>query len=356
MAWLILAAVLIVQGVRGEVKSASVGKFKIEQELILPATPNEVYDAATGDISGWWDHSFSGHPKKLFIEAKPGGRFYEIFNDAGDGAMHATVIYAERGKMLRFEGPLGFSGTAMTMVTTYALNADPAGTKFHLTVAATGDVDESTAKIVDQVWHHFLDARLKPYIASGDYKKHAAGAGGEGRRPPSPPGNGASARSNSFTITDVAWLSGRWTGTAGNAVTDEICNAPSHGEMSCTFRAVDAGKIEGLEFITLREISATADGPAPTGGPATAGRHAGIEERVRFFGEDLSEKEGDNGITLRMASVSPTEIVFDNAKTDGFVKHMTIARQSEDEFSTHIEVVDAAGKTGFIDAKWKREK
>lgn len=344
MGWLILAAVLIAQGVRGEVKSASAGKFKIEQELILAASPNEVFDAATGDISAWWDHSFSGHPKKLFIEAKPGGGFWEIFNDAGDGVKHATVIYAERGKMLRFEGPLGFSGTAMTMVTTYALNADPAGTKFHLTVAATGDVDESTAKIVDQVWHHFLDERLKPYIASGDYKKHVAGDGSEGRRPPSPQGNGASARSSPFTITDVAWLSGRWTGTAGSAVTDEICNAPTHGEMSCTFRAVDAGKIEGLEFITLREIS------------ATAGRRAGIEERVRFFGPDLSEKEADNGITLWMANVSPTEIFFDNAKTDGFVKHMTITRQSEDEFTTHIEVVDAAGKTGFIDAKWKREK
>ncbi|HLW97718.1 MAG TPA: DUF6265 family protein [Candidatus Acidoferrales bacterium] len=342
---IVAAGLLFGQGANCEVKSASVGKFKIEQELILAATPNEVFDAATGDISPWWDHSFSGHPKKLFIEAKPGGGFWEIFNDAGEGVKHATVIYAERGKMLRFEGPLGFSGTAMTMVTTYTLNADPAGTKFHLTVAATGDVDESTAKIVDQVWHHFLDERLKPYIASGDYKKHAASAGGDdGRRPPTPQGNGASARFSPFTITEVAWLSGRWTGTAGSAVTDEMCTAPSHGEMSCMFRAVDAGKIEGLEFITLREI------PAPAGG------REGIEERVRFFGPDLSAKEGDNGITLRMASVSPTEIIFDNAKTDGFVKHMTISRQSEDEFSTHIEVVDATGKTGSIDAKWKREK
>jgi hypothetical protein len=339
----VAVGLLIAPGARGEVKSAAAGKFKIEQDLILAATPNEVYDAATGDISAWWDHSFSGHPKKLFIEAKPGGGFWEIFNDAGEGVKHATVIYAERGKMLRFEGPLGFSGTAMTMVTTYTLSADPAGTKFHLTVAATGDVDESTAKIVDQVWHHFLDERLKPYIASGDYKKNPGDASESGRLP-SPQGNGASARSGSFTMTDVAFLSGRWTGTAGTAVTEEFCTAPSLGEMVCMFRAMIAGKTEGLEFITLRET------PAAAGGPA------GIEERVRFFGHDLSEKEGDNGITLRLASVSPTEIIFDNAKTDGFVKHMTIARQSEDEFTTHIEIVDAGGKTGFIDAKWKREK
>ena len=102
-----------------EVKSAAPGKFKIEQELILPATPNEVFDAVTGDITPWWDHSFSAHPKKLYIEARPGGGFYEIFDDAGNGVQHAVVIYADRGKMLRFTGPLGLSGRAVDCVTTY---------------------------------------------------------------------------------------------------------------------------------------------------------------------------------------------------------------------------------------------
>jgi hypothetical protein len=50
------------------------------------APPEAVYDAATGDISGWWDHYTSEHPKKLYLEAKPGGGFYEIFNDSGDGS------------------------------------------------------------------------------------------------------------------------------------------------------------------------------------------------------------------------------------------------------------------------------
>ena len=50
----------------------------------MPAPPEGVFDAATGGISGWWDHHFSQHPKKLYIEAK-GGEFYEIFDDAGHG-------------------------------------------------------------------------------------------------------------------------------------------------------------------------------------------------------------------------------------------------------------------------------
>jgi len=155
---------------RSETEDLKTGAFQIVQEVVLPASPEAVYDAATGDISGWWDHSFSEHPKKLYIEAKPGGGFWEIFNDTGDGALHATVIYAERGKRIRFTGPLGLSGEAVTMVTTYDFLPDPAGTKLRVTCNVSGQIEDGEDKIVDAVWHHFLFERLKPYIESGAYK------------------------------------------------------------------------------------------------------------------------------------------------------------------------------------------
>ena len=55
--------------------------FAFAKEVILPGTPEQIFNVATGDISGWWDHSFSETPKKLFIEAKPRGGFWEIFDD-----------------------------------------------------------------------------------------------------------------------------------------------------------------------------------------------------------------------------------------------------------------------------------
>ncbi|HEY6436282.1 MAG TPA: hypothetical protein VIY47_06805 [Ignavibacteriaceae bacterium] len=30
--------------------------FTFEKEVILPGTPEVIFDAVTGDISGWWDH------------------------------------------------------------------------------------------------------------------------------------------------------------------------------------------------------------------------------------------------------------------------------------------------------------
>ena len=145
--------------------------FSFEQQLTLPGTTTQIYDAITGDISGWWDHSFSEKPYKLYIEAIPGGGFYEIFNAGGDGVKHATVILSDRGKMLRFDGPLGLSGKAIQMVTTYEFSAAGAdSTTLKLSVHAAGEVEDGLPAIVESVWKHFLFERFKLYIESGDYK------------------------------------------------------------------------------------------------------------------------------------------------------------------------------------------
>lgn len=152
----------------GQTGDARYDVFSFEQQLTLPGTTTVIYDAITGDISPWWDHTFSGKPYKLYIEAVPGGGFYEIFNAGGDGVRHATVIYSDRGKMLRFEGPLGLSGKAIQMVTTYEFT--PVGqdsSLLKLSVHGAGEVTEGLPAIVESVWHHFLFERFKPYVEGG---------------------------------------------------------------------------------------------------------------------------------------------------------------------------------------------
>jgi hypothetical protein len=339
---------------RSEVKAATGGGFRIEQELVLAASPEEVFDAATGDISGWWDHSFSGHPKKLYIEPKPGGGFYEIFDDAGNGVLHATVIYAQRGKMLRFVGPLGLSGKAIDCVTTWEFSPahiagsfgigpgqGPAagGTLFKLTVEISGEVDEATAKIVDAVWHHFLGERLKGYIESGEYKKKVAVGAAPMQSAPSSP---QVPEGKPGKIGDFAFLTGRWMGALGTGTAEETCSDASNGLMTCMIRYVEGGKVTELEFVSLHEV------------PIAGSARTSVEERVRFFLADLSEKPGDDGIRLVLMTVSPGEIVFDNVKTDGAAKHLRIIRNGADGFTTRLEVVGADGKPGALEAKWKR--
>lgn len=140
--------------------------FSLKQEVMVAGAPADVYDAITGDITPWWDHSFSGKPHRLYIEAKPGGGFYEVFDESGDGVRHAVVTWAQRGTRLRFEGPLGLAGAAVHMVTTYDFAAEGDSTRITLTVNATGEVAEGMDRAVAGVWQHFLVQRFKPYFES----------------------------------------------------------------------------------------------------------------------------------------------------------------------------------------------
>jgi hypothetical protein len=163
---------LIFQSIlRADVKSIAYGAYQFEQIVVLPGTPEEIYDAVTGDISPWWDHSLSEKPSRFYIEAKPGGGFYEIFDDSGDGVQHAVVIIAQRGKLLRLDGPLGLSGRAVQGVYTYYLESvSTDSTRLKLEAHLSGEIDMKRAKIVEDVWAHFIFKRLSPYINSEEYK------------------------------------------------------------------------------------------------------------------------------------------------------------------------------------------
>lgn len=137
----------------------------VRVETTLPGSPDVIYDAISGDISGWWDHTFSESPARLFIEARPGGHFIEIFDESGDGVVHGTVIFAKRGERLRFDGPLGFSGQAVQIVTTYDFSAVGAdSTRLVVDVRAAGTLDAGERSALEGVWRHFILRRFKPYV------------------------------------------------------------------------------------------------------------------------------------------------------------------------------------------------
>jgi hypothetical protein len=155
-----------------DVTESAGGSFILKHSTTLPCSPAEAFDAFTGDVTPWWDHSFSGSPYRMYIEPRPGGGFVEIFDSAGNGVLHATVTAAQRGKLLRFEGPLGLAGKAVVKTTTCSF--EPAGEdSCRVTVEAhvSGEIDRQLASIVDGVWHHFLIERFAPYVTSGAFRE-----------------------------------------------------------------------------------------------------------------------------------------------------------------------------------------
>lgn len=147
------------------IERPAVGAFAFEHVLMLPGSPDEIYDAATGDISGWWDHSVSGDPARFVLEPWPGGQFLEQFEeDSRDGVIHATVTTASRGELLRFEGPLGLAGNAIDGVHTYRFEAVGDSTRLTVSVRMVGELADELPEVVERVWRHFLFEGLKPYV------------------------------------------------------------------------------------------------------------------------------------------------------------------------------------------------
>jgi len=156
-----------------DVPAMTFGHFTFERTLVLPGSPEEIYDAITGDISGWWDHTFFRNPARFVVDNFPGGGFWEIFDENGDGVRHAEVIYAHRGKILRLDGPFGLSGRAIQKVVTYYLSPGAAAgtTELRLVVHCTGAYEAAVPEMVERVWNRFLFDRLKPYVEAGKLLK-----------------------------------------------------------------------------------------------------------------------------------------------------------------------------------------
>ena len=168
-----LAAVLLLAAagrMSAQPQTLAISGFAIEHSITVPGTPVEAFDAITGDISGWWDHRFSENPARLYIEPTLGGCFCEVFDAAGNGARHATVTYVKRGEMLRFEGPLGLAGNALSMVHTYEFTPVADSTRVTVKVRAFGEIQEGWPAAVNGVWHHFLVEQFKPW-----YERRRAG-------------------------------------------------------------------------------------------------------------------------------------------------------------------------------------
>lgn len=164
---LLIAQVLPVHAEVHEIPTEQLGSWVSSNSVLVPGTPETVYDAFVGDVTPWWDHSFSEKPFAMFIQPRPGGGFYEFFDEEGNGVLHATVLVAQRGKMLRLDGPLGLSGRALDFVTTLTFEAEGDSTRLAATAHYTGEIDSELASIVDGVWRHFIEERFKPWYEKG---------------------------------------------------------------------------------------------------------------------------------------------------------------------------------------------
>ncbi len=290
---------------RAASKPPQVGGFSFDLEVVVAGSPEAAFDAFTLETKEWWDHHMSASPKELRFEPWPGGRFLEVFDDTGNGARHGEVIFAERGKRLRFTGPLGLSGHAIDLVCTLDFEPAEKGTKVKLEVRAAGEVQEGWAATVEQVWRHFLVERFEPYMAS--------------RKTPARAGPAA-------TVDRLGWLAGCWQGDSGERRYREQWMKPEGGTMLGMSRTVSGGKTVEHEFVEIRE-----------------------QDGAVFYVAKPSGQEGDS---FRLVESGEGTAVFENPEHD-FPQRILYRLEADGRLAAAIEGTQG-GKTRRVDFPMRR--
>ena len=112
--------------------------FIIEHEVVVPINVKDSY-RLLGKPSRWWnaEHTWSGDAKNMSMQLKAGGCFCEQWNDSS--VMHAQVITAQPGAVLRLQGALGpLQDMAVTGVLSFSLKQEHSGTRVQLRYRVRG--------------------------------------------------------------------------------------------------------------------------------------------------------------------------------------------------------------------------
>jgi hypothetical protein len=153
----------------------------------------------------------------------------------------------------------------------------------------------------------------------------------------SPPGaQTAPASQTPATLTDFAWLAGRWQGDWGPRIAEQEWMAPRAGLMVGTFRLVEDDKTLVIELFTLLQ------------------RPDGIEFRFRHFTPDLVTWEKSDATVLALESLDPKKIVFVNP-VNGQPKHAILTRIDPDTYVSRSEIVPETGDLQVIEITYHRQ-
>ena len=139
--------------------------FQIEQEIVIKAKAEKVYQRLINDVAPWRDQAFSDAPKAVVLEPKVGGRFYEDFGD-GDGALYCTVVHIVKNKKIVLQGAMGMRGAVFGNIA-LDLEEQDGATTLKLSHHAFGEVTDEHKKNYSGGWQALLGTRLKSLVENG---------------------------------------------------------------------------------------------------------------------------------------------------------------------------------------------
>jgi uncharacterized protein YndB with AHSA1/START domain len=168
---LALAILLCAGAARAEIADSGPNGFTIKIVATMHRSPADVYSRIVR-VGDWWSsqHTYSGDPHNLSIDARAGGCFCEKLPDGGS-VQHMEVVSARPGKMLRMYGGLGpLQGIAAAGSMTFDLKQEQGGTRLEFSYSVAGYSPQGLvgwAGPVNEVLSMQI-ARFKNYVETGN--------------------------------------------------------------------------------------------------------------------------------------------------------------------------------------------
>lgn len=139
------------------------------------------------------------------------------------------------------------------------------------------------------------------------------------------------------SISDFAWLEGKWEGNWGPRLAEQVWLSPKGGELPGLFRVVENDKTLVLELFSLVENSDE------------------IEMRIRHFTPSLVPWEQSAIAVLRLTNLDATEAIFENASSGQPIRE-TLIRIDADTYLLRTEISQAANNNQITEIRFQRVK
>ncbi|WP_342041793.1 SRPBCC domain-containing protein [Bacillus sp. OTU2372] len=138
--------------------------FKIEQEVLINAPREQVFQALTEQAGDWWEFRLApkGESSQFTFSPVPGGQFIEKWGE-NQGAVWGNVYYVNAPEEIRLHGHLGMQG-AVNSSYTYRLIEKEGSTLLQLSHHASGIIRENWEQEHSEGWKYLLGTLLKNYV------------------------------------------------------------------------------------------------------------------------------------------------------------------------------------------------
>jgi len=135
--------------------------LNIEQDIVINAPLEHVYDVLTQDMSLWWkDPYIQREGGTVRLEPHVGGRMFEDWGE-GKGVLLCTVTRVEPPYELRLVGTMGIRGLVAGDIVFRLQAEDETRTRFQLSHRAMGEIDDEVRSSYALGWQVLLDQYMR---------------------------------------------------------------------------------------------------------------------------------------------------------------------------------------------------